>query len=330
MQSSHDFFTVARDLIRRKQYQEAEGVLLDGLAANPENGGLLGLLAELYLKTGKTEQAERYNSKALAINPSDHFALQRKGDILARKKEYPEALAIFENLLATSGGNPFLYARIAKTHLLLKNQKKALEILHKAIAQFPERADLHYQAFSIYREAGMHDEAAKSIAEAARLEPENELYRSMKLSLRAEAESAENLEEAVELAGQNDAGMLRILARKFKKEGEIEKAIEIFKKIVALDDSDFSRKELAFAYYHNKDFSRAFFLFMTLSNDSFSEAPFLNSIMAAAKTREEKEALIERMARIAAAGNKSLWGKVNKLKKELSQNENHEKNKRPD
>lgn len=102
--------------------------------------------------------------------------------------------------------------------------------------------------------------------------------------------------------------------------------IEIFKKVVAIEDSDFTRKELAFAYYHNKDFSKAFSLFMSLGDDAFREAPFVASIVASAKTPEEKQALIERMARLAAAGNKSLWGKIKKLRKEPPETHSDEKN----
>lgn len=324
MHTSHDAFAIARDLMRRKEYSEAVAVISEALTQTPENPMLLGLLSEIYLKSGNTEEAEKWNNKVLAFNPSDYFALQRKADLLAKRKEYDEALSIFENLIATSGGNPFLYRRIAKVHQLQKNSQKAIEVLRNAIEQFPDRADLHYQAFTVYREAGIRNEALTSISEAARLEPDNQLFRTMKMSLRAENENADTLEEVVELSGESDPQLLKILARKLKKEGNIEKAIEIFKKVVALEDSDFSRKELGFAYYHNRDFSRAFSLFMSLGDDAFSDAPFVNAIVTAAKTKEEKEALIERLARIAASGKKSLWGKVTKLKKELSQNKDED------
>jgi len=324
MHASRDAFAIARDLMRRKEYSEAVAVISEALTQTPENTMLLGLLSEIFLKTGNKEEAEKYNNKVLALNPSDYFALQRKADMLAQRKEYEDALSIFENLLTTSGGNPFLYRRIAKVYQLQKNSQKAIEVLRKAIEQFPERADLHYQAFTIYREEGMRDEALKAISEATRLEPDNQLFRSMKMSLRAENENAEALEEVVELSGESDPQLLKILARKLKKEGNIEKAIEIFKKVVALEDSDFSRKELGFAYYHNKDFGRAFSLFMSLGDDAFSDAPFVNAIVTAAKTKEEKEALIERLARIAASGKKSLWGKITKLKKEISNGNNED------
>ncbi len=318
MQKFSDIFTIARDLIHKKQYHDAESLLVEALESEPQNSLLWGLLAESYLKSGKSEKAEEANNKALAINPSNRFALQRKGDILAGKKKYEEALAVFKYLHDAGEEDPYLYRRIAKVHALQKDNKKAISVIVSAIEKFPLRADLYYQAFLLYRDEGMHDEAMKAISEAVQLEPHNQLYRSAKLSLRAECENVEKLEEAVELAGDSDASMLRILARKLKKEGKNEKAIEIFKKIISIEDSEFSRKELAFAYYHNKDFAKAFYLFMTLSDDAFSEIPFVNSIVASAKMREEKEALLERMTRLAASGNKALWVKVNRIKKELT------------
>lgn len=324
MHSSHDTFSIARELIRKKEFAEAEALLLETIEAEPMNAIFWGLLAETYFNAGKIDKAQEANNKALSINPFDYFALQRKGDIFASMKHYDEALGIFESLLTSPKASHYLYKRIAKIHYLRKDPQKALETLRKAIEIFPGKADLYYQAYALYKEGGLRDDAMHAIAEAAHLEPENELYRSAKLSLRAEGESAENLEEAVELAGHSDPGMLRILGRKLKKEGQPEKAIEIFKKVVALDNSDFSRKELAFAYYHNKDFQKAFALFMSLDDEAFSDAPFVASIVAAAKTREEKEALLERMARLAVGGNKALWGKVSKLKKELAQIAEHE------
>jgi len=324
MHSLNDTFTIARNLLRKKEYSEAEAILSEALNAEPANLPLMGLLAEVFFKTGRFKEAEQMNSSILAINPSDYFALQRKGDLLAREKKFDEAIEIFENLLSTGGGNPFLYRRIARAYQLQKNFEKAIDIIQKAIAKYPDKSDLHYQAFVLYRDTGMYDEAMQAISEAVQLEPYNELYRSAKLSLRAENESAENLQEAAELTGDSDPGMLKILARKLKKEGKIEKAIEIFKKVVALEDSDFARKELAFAYYHHKDFAKAFALFMSLGDDAFREAPFVASIVASAKTPEEKQALVERMARLAAAGNTSLWGKIKKLRRELPETHSDE------
>ncbi len=330
MQASQDIFAIARDLIRKKEFAEAEALLLEALEKDAENAVLFGLLAEIYLSTGKIDKALEANNRALAINPSDFFALQRKGDIFALKKQYDEALEIFANLLSSPKAGHYLYKRIAKTLLLMKNPRKAIETINKAIEMFPDKADLYYQAYVLYKGMGLHDDAMRAIHEAVRLEPENEIYRSMKLSFRAESETAEKLKEAVELVGDTDVSMMKILARKLKKEGQIEKAIEIFKKILAIENSDFARKELAFAYYHNKDYARAFYLFNSLGDDAFLEAPFVTSIIASAKTKEEKKVLLERMSRLASSGNRSLWGRVNKLKKELAEKNPDENDSRPD
>ncbi len=330
MHASQDIFAIARDLIRKKEFAEAEALLLEALEKDPMNALFESLLAETYLNTGKIDKALEANNRALAINPSDFFALQRKGDICALKKQYDEALEIFTNLLSSPKATHHLYRRIAKIYQLLKKPQKAIEIIQKAIEKSPHMPELHYQAYLFYRDEGMQDAAMSAITKAHNLDPANDLYRTAKLALRAKNETAEHLEEAMELSGDTDVSIMRILARKLKKEGRLEKAIEIFKKILALENSDFARKELAFAYYHNKEYARAFSLFNSLGDDAFLEAPFVTSITASAKTKEEKKVLLERMSRLASSGNRALWGRVNKLKKELAEKNPDENNSRPD
>lgn len=122
-----DMLAILRDLIRRKEYAEAEAVLAEALESNPNSAGLLGMAAELYLKTDRLDKAERAINDALAVNPADAFSLQRKGDILAKQKRYPEALELFLDLSRRNTDDPFLVKRIARAYYLAGDYDNALE-----------------------------------------------------------------------------------------------------------------------------------------------------------------------------------------------------------
>jgi tetratricopeptide (TPR) repeat protein len=316
---------MTRELIRGGQFKEAEALLHESIVNNPGSQILAGLLAEVYFKTDRLDESERCIAEILLKNPSDVYTLQRKGDILAKKRKYSEALDIFLDLYNNGNSDPFLIKRIAKTCYLKCDYTRALEYITVGIRAYPERHDFYYLSCDIYQAQGNFNEAMASIESALRLDPENRFYYSKKLSLRAAGKnvSSESIEEMLELSGGEDPQVLRVLARKLKQEGNFAKAVEVLKKSIEFDNGDFAKKELAFAYYKNKEMKKAFDLFISLQDGNFRDNIFVSCLIASAMTDEDKNRLLERMKFLAAvSGYKNLWPRIKKISKKSTGEKN--------
>ena len=109
-----------------------------------------------------------------------------------------------------------------------------------------------------------------------------------------------------------------------KKDGKFENALEVFKKLISIDDSEFNQKGLAYLYYKMKDYKKAFNIFIALSDSNFSDNIFLSTIVASAKDVDDKKQLTERMTQLAEGLEqyRKLWGKIKKISKEIEDEEN--------
>ncbi len=326
MLSVKETINIAKGLVKNRNLKEAENVLIESLQDSPDDPALRGLLADVYIKMNRNEAALENVELILKKDPANTYALQKKGDILAKKGLLNEALDIFLDIYKRGDGSYFLLKRMGRVYYLLDDYDNALRFTRNAADRYSDRADLYYQLFQIYKKKGDNKKAEEAIDCALVIKPDNGFYYSQKLGLRMDVKDikSSDIEQMIEISGNDDPHLLKLLADKLGREGETEKAIEAMKRLISIDDSEFNRKSLAFLYYKNSDYGNAFRLFMNMPDSYFLDNIFINTITASAVNKEERSALAERMRLLAegSAEYRKLWGRVKKLGKEIGDETN--------
>jgi tetratricopeptide (TPR) repeat protein len=117
----------AMALIELDQYDEAQKLLEDVLASNPENMRSLFQQGRIQMKRGQLDQAEQNFRKVLAGFPRDRVTWQQLGELCKIKRDYKSARNCFEQVLQID----------------------------------PEDTGAHYNLMLIYRKLGMNDDAKR-------------------------------------------------------------------------------------------------------------------------------------------------------------------------
>ena len=105
---------------------------------------------------------------------------------------------------------------------------------------------------------------------------------------------------------------------------EFDEAVEIYKRLISIDGSEFNQRGLAYLYYRMKEYSRAFNIFISLSDPNFGDNIFLSTIITSAKSVNDKKELIQRLLQLAEGSRQyaNLWSRIKKLGKEIEDEEN--------
>lgn len=325
MISKDETVNIARGLIRNKSYIEAENVLLEALINDDGNLMLKGMLADLYIKMQKLTEAERQIEAILKKEPDNNYALQKRGDILAIRGKHNEALEIFMDMHKRGENSYYLYKRISRIYMLKKDISNSLEYAEKAREKSPDRADIYYLLFQLHNKLENFEKAKNAIEKALENDPENKFYYSQKLTLRMNEKNLDssNLEEIIDISDNDNPHLLKLLGEKLKKEGSLDRAVDVYKRLVSIDDNEFNQKSLGFLYYKKMDYHRAFKIFITLSDSHFLDRIFVTTIIASAKNVDEKRELVDRMTVLANSSDqyRKLWGSIKKLSRDIENDE---------
>lgn len=87
-----------------KKEKEALELLNKSLELNPGNSMIHNFLGEALFQAGQPEEAIGHLKKAAELDPGAYRAFYRLGFIYVSQKNYPEALASFQNFLKTNKG----------------------------------------------------------------------------------------------------------------------------------------------------------------------------------------------------------------------------------
>ena len=97
------FRYVASNLV--DDIDRAENACALALASSPRLQLVHTALGTLYLRTGRTSDAEKAFNQALTINPQNAQAMTGLGNVYQRQQKYAEADALFHAAIATQPGN---------------------------------------------------------------------------------------------------------------------------------------------------------------------------------------------------------------------------------
>ncbi len=169
-----------------KEADAAFALCEQALAIDPDNvRALLGLALKLWLPAalglssdpkGDLERADRFDTKALALDPGLAWAHGTKGWILQNQRRPEESVPEFERALALDPSGADAYSGLGVDYLALGQFDQSLEVLDKAIRASPSDPSLtYYYGNKAWANFGLkrYDEAIELARRALAINPYN-------------------------------------------------------------------------------------------------------------------------------------------------------------
>jgi len=139
----------AHALIDRRRFVQARQLLAAGIQHNPDNAQLLYLCAFVDFSTGQVDTADETLNKVLAQNPKHYGGRILRGEIHEARKRYPEAEAVWIDLLRDYPQDPDCYAHYADLMLRTLHLEKAERLTEEGLRLDPTHWQCLYVAYLI-------------------------------------------------------------------------------------------------------------------------------------------------------------------------------------
>lgn len=117
--------------------KKAELLLRDEKASAPDRLDTYVILAMLYLRQDREDDALQVVEELLVKDPNHVQGLRIKGSLLLKKKQYPEALATLRQVARVTP-SPEVLTSIGETLVGLGQTAEGMDALHKALAMSPD------------------------------------------------------------------------------------------------------------------------------------------------------------------------------------------------
>ena len=127
--------------LQQGRTQQAMADMEQASNLDPTNNGVLGLLTELYLQAGRTQDAERVAKRALAFNKDDKGAMENYGIVLGTEKKYDDARAQFEAAAKADPKDPQPLILEARSYVDQGATALAIGSYDRAIAVDPKNVE---------------------------------------------------------------------------------------------------------------------------------------------------------------------------------------------
>jgi tetratricopeptide (TPR) repeat protein len=148
------------------EWDKAEALYLELLKRHPNPAYMHELLADLYLRAGKTTRAAEELKAITRENPSHEQASFFLGTIAFRENQYAEAEELFERTLLLRPEFEPAYFELAGVKLSLKKPDEALQVIDKARSRFQKTFATEFYAGLAHSQAKRYDAAVQCLTEA--------------------------------------------------------------------------------------------------------------------------------------------------------------------
>lgn len=159
--------------IARWYYETARSLIIEWLALKKQDKDLNLLLADVYEREKKYQNAAYIYQDMLELFPSDEFMLQRLGNIHSLLWENREALEVYEKAFECNKSNTEVIDILAHLALELKEYKKSLKYANMYLKEKPRNPEkLGLRGYCLEK-LGKSIEAIKSYEQVLQLQPYN-------------------------------------------------------------------------------------------------------------------------------------------------------------
>jgi len=115
--------------------------------------------AQLLVCWGHYDEAAQQAQRALEIDANFTLAHLYLGNAQVGKQDYPAAIAEFQKALATSRGNTWVLAELARAYALAGERRKSEDILKDILHGAKNRSDVPIELVAVYAALGEKDQA---------------------------------------------------------------------------------------------------------------------------------------------------------------------------
>jgi tetratricopeptide (TPR) repeat protein len=241
-------------LFYKKKYKDALVSFNNVLERNPTDHFALFRKGTILRNLGRLEEALEAFDKALEINPKNEFSLSMKGITLGDLGRYEEALKPFDEAIGINPKNDFVLSWKGAALGSLSRHEEALEAFNKALEIDPkDEFTLSRKGFAL-RCLGRHEEALEAFNKALEINPKDEFSLSLKgdvlIELDRYEEALKSLNKALEMNQKDEFSLLR-KGVALGSLGRHEEALEAFNKALEIDPKDeftLSKKGIALRF----------------------------------------------------------------------------------
>ncbi|MEZ4399605.1 MAG: tetratricopeptide repeat protein [Kofleriaceae bacterium] len=176
--------TLGREHYKAGEYDKAEPLLAQAVAAEPRYADVYNMLGVIYHAHGRFQDAEAAFEAALAINPNYTEAALNLSVTYNDRGKYDRAREVYSRAVTASyqaprNIDPFARGKLANMHADLGAGYASLAMYAEAVREYgnalalcPEFADLRVQLGAVYRDMGDHAAAIRELTTARDQRPE--------------------------------------------------------------------------------------------------------------------------------------------------------------
>ncbi|MCB1325957.1 MAG: tetratricopeptide repeat protein [Spirochaetales bacterium] len=230
--------------IRTERFDRARLLLTRALEFDSESVPALVNLAILERRLGNQQEAERLALKARQLAPGNAEVQLLLGNIYAEGQDPGQAIAAYEEGIASNPDDPFFYYNKALVLMRTERYEEAILNFSKAIqvaGAGSVAVQSHAHLGQIYFNQNNLELAADHLSQAVRLAPDNGKYHYnlgvVRLRMNQNDRALRSFEQALQ-AGTNEALVYRALARAFERLNQPTLAIRALEKALYMNPND--------------------------------------------------------------------------------------------
>ena len=162
-------------LLRRKNYEEAEKVVLQAIALDGQAPEFHNDLGNIYMALDKFELAEKCFRKALDLQPTFADPMANLGALLAMRGKQKEAAGAYQKALELTPYRPEILYNFGLLLTAMSKPEQAIEHFGKALLLKPYAPEVLTGMAEAYKKLGKFDEAVAAARKAMERAPHNAL-----------------------------------------------------------------------------------------------------------------------------------------------------------
>jgi tetratricopeptide (TPR) repeat protein len=155
-----EYLEKAQRVRKEGNHWESERILEEGLSEHSSNPYLLAAIGDVYVRTGRFEEALAVTEQVIELHPGIRDAHMVKGNVLYAWRQFEEALVHYRHA-ADLRKDRYLESRILNSLIKLERFEEALRYVQSALERKPASITFLRYLARIYEKLGMTGDAEK-------------------------------------------------------------------------------------------------------------------------------------------------------------------------
>lgn len=215
-----------------QEYPKALENFQKALVLSPGNAGISHKIAEAYLNSKNTAQAEVYARKALELDKENKYNFLLLAKIYEQQLKWDAAAEVYESFLQTKSASPMQYYELAQLYLKQNKPDKAIDAFQKIENALGVTESVSLSKLNIFLQLNQPDKAITESKKLAENFPENPRHLATLVELLMSNNRAQEATELLENQSRNpevDPYYLLLTARLYLQQNQPEKALPLMK-----------------------------------------------------------------------------------------------------